>query len=326
MKIFVITPSDVGSRLDVYVCAQLKDELSRSRVRKLIDSGDVLLNDEAAKAGTLLRPGDRVQVIVPPTIEASPVAQPMDLDVVWEDADLAVINKPPGLVVHPGAGTPDGTLVNALLARDGQLSSIGGVFRPGIVHRLDKDTSGLMVVARNDFSHRTLSEALSRHDVARVYHAITLRSFRENSGRIEAPIGRHPSGRTRMAVVHEKKGGRPAVTHWKVIEQMGAYSLVECRLETGRTHQIRVHLAHEGHPLLGDELYGGGFALASQFVPAQANKLRATLHTVQRQMLHARQLAFTHPRTGEPMSFTAEPPADFLDILSALRGAALVMR
>ncbi|PKO17343.1 RNA pseudouridine synthase [candidate division BRC1 bacterium HGW-BRC1-1] len=326
MKIFVVATPEVGLRLDVYVCAHLKDELSRSRVRKLIDSGDVLLNDASAKAGTLLRESDRIRVVVPPSIEASPLPQAMELDVVWEDADLAVINKPAGLVVHPGAGTPDGTLVNALLARDGQLSSIGGVFRPGIVHRLDKDTSGLMVVARNDFSHRILSEALSRHDIARVYHAITLRTYRENSGRIEAPIGRHPSGRTRMAIVHEKKGGRPAVTHWKIIEQMGSFALVECRLETGRTHQIRVHMAHEGHPLLGDELYGGGFALASQFVPAQANKLRAKLHTVQRQMLHARQLAFTHPRTGEAMSFKAEPPADFMDILTALRGAAQIMR
>ena len=310
--------TDAGQRLDVLVCGALPD-LSRSRVRRLIDSADVTLNGRPAKAGAMLRAGDTVRVNIPDPEPATPVAQAIPLTVVYEDADLAVIDKPPGMVVHPGAGAPDGTMVNALLARDGTLSAVGGVFRPGIVHRLDKDTSGLIVVARNDASHRALSAALAERTMSRVYWALALRRFRAAAGEVEAPIGRHPGARTRMAVVDH---GRRALTRWKVLEQMGGVALVECRLATGRTHQIRVHLAHINHPVLGDATYGGAAAVAAQCAPAHDTALRALLRGVARQMLHARELAFAHPRTGEPMRFVAEPPADFASLLAALRAAA----
>lgn len=310
--------ADAGRRLDVVVSGTLPD-LSRSRVRRLIDSADVTLNGRPAKAGAMLRAGDTVTVRVPDPEPATPIAQTIPLSVVYEDADLAVIDKPPGMVVHPGAGAPDGTMVNALLARDGTLSAVGGVFRPGIVHRLDKDTSGLIVVARNDASHRALSASLAARTMSRVYWALALRRFRTASGEVDAPIGRHPTVRTRMAVVDH---GRGALTRWKLLEQMGNVALVECRLATGRTHQIRVHLAHIKHPVLGDITYGGGAAAAAGCGPPHDTALRALLRGVPRQMLHARELAFAHPRTGEPMRFVAEPPPDFAALLASLRAAA----
>lgn len=316
-RILTVADDDAGQRLDVFVTRHVED-LSRSRVQKLIESGAVLVDGAPQPARLSVRSGMRVEVRVPPPVPATPRPQPMELRVLHEDDHLLVLDKPPGLVVHPGAGQPDGTLVNALLARPGTVSVIGGVERPGIVHRLDKDTSGLMVVAKTDAAHTALTEALSRREVKRIYWAIVLREFRTNAGTIDAPIGRHPTIRTRMAVRPDGQG-RSAVTHWKVRERFGGLSLVECRLATGRTHQIRVHLAHERHPVLGDDLYGGSVTVALQLVPPRDAPLRNALRAVGRQMLHARELAFVHPATGEPMHFRCEPPEDFQAVLAALR-------
>ncbi len=309
-------PDEAGRRLDAALATRLGD-LSRARVRRLVEAGDVRLNGKPAKPSLAVHDGDMADVTIPDPEPAQPPAQEMPLRVMHEDEDLLVIDKPAGLVVHPGAGTRDGTLVNALLARPGSLSAIGGVLRPGIVHRLDKDTSGLMLVAKNDLSHRRLSEALASREITRVYWALALRAFRETAGAVEAPIGRHPTVRTKMGVVEH--GGRAALTRWRVRENFGPFSLVECRLATGRTHQIRVHLSHIGHPVLGDDLYGGGAALAMQLCPPRDQALRTSLSAATRQMLHARELAFAHPRSGEAMHFLSEPPADMAAILAALR-------
>ncbi len=315
--IFTAEDDDAGMRLDLFLAARI-DTFSRSRIQKLIDQGAVLVNGEVQPARHTVRAGSRIEVTVPPPLPATPEAQAMDLDVLFEDEHLLVINKPAGLVVHPGAGQPDHTLVNALLARPGAVSSIGGVERPGIVHRLDKDTSGLLAVAKNDAAHTYLTEALARRDVKRVYWALALRAFLQNSGSIDEEIGRHEGNRLRMAVCREGRG-KTALTHWRVAERFGGISLVECRLATGRTHQIRVHLTHAGHPVLGDTLYGGGESFALQLVSPHDSALRNAVRSVTRQMLHARELGFTHPATGEPMHFTCEPPKDFMSVLTALR-------
>lgn len=272
----------------------------------------------AVKPGAILRGGEQIQVIIPDPEPASPVPQQIPLEIIFEDDDVLVINKPPGLVVHPGAGTPDRTLVNALLGRPGLLSQIGGVYRPGIVHRLDKDTSGLLIVARNDAAHLALSRALARREIKRIYRAIVLRVPQAETGVVEAPIGRHPTVRTRMAVRYDR--GRPATTTWRVLERFHHFALIECRLATGRTHQIRVHLAHIGHPVLGDTLYGGGAAVAAGLAGARAHRLRGALERLaRRQMLHAFELGFVHPRTGHPLVFRTDPPSDFQTLLDTLR-------
>ena len=230
--------------------------------------------------------------------EAAPArveAQDIPLEILYQDADLAVVYKPSGMVVHPAAGNPDGTMVNALLQHLDQLSGIGGEIRPGIVHRIDKDTSGLLLVAKNDFSHASLSEQIKAHSVQRAYMAIVQGGMREACGTVEGPIGRHPSDRKKMAIV---PGGRDAVTHWRVLEPLKGATLLECRLTTGRTHQIRVHMASIGHPLLGDPLYGP----KKMPYPVQGG-----------QLLHAFRIGFVHPRTGEEMLFEAPPEARFLD-------------
>ena len=313
---FVADDTDAGHRLDVAVTRRL-DRVSRSRVHRLVETGAVLVNGSPAKPGALLHGGDSVEVCIPDPEPALPKPQPIPLRVILEDDDLMVVDKPAGMVVHPGAGTPDGTMVNALLARPAGLSGVGGVLRPGIVHRLDKDTSGLILVAKNDFAHRALSAALSRREVSRVYWAIALRRFDRNSGEVAAPIGRHPTVRTRMAVV--ERGGREALTQWRVIRVFAGISLLECRLATGRTHQIRVHLAHIRHPILGDTLYGGSHAVALQLVPPNATQMRAAIRAATRQMLHARHLSFRHPRTGEQIMVESDPPKDFSFVLEALQ-------
>jgi 23S rRNA pseudouridine1911/1915/1917 synthase len=267
--------------------------------------------------------GDRLTVDVPPPAPAEPQAQEIPLNVVFEDEHLLVLNKPPGLVVHPGAGSPDGTIVNALLARPGAVSSIGGVERPGIVHRLDKDTSGLMLIAKTDTTHLALSRALAERRIRRIYRAIALRNFEKQQGKVDAPLGRHPTQRTKM-MVNSPVTSRDAVTHWKVIEQFRGLTLIECRLETGRTHQIRVHMAHEKHPVLGDDTYGGTHTLALQVIAQRSSRLKAVLSRVDRQMLHARQIAFVHPITQEDMQFEVEEPEDFQKVLIALREDAAV--
>lgn len=312
-----VVAADAGLRLDVYLAKKLP-WLSRNRIQSLIEAGAVQTSASVAP-----RPKDKVEkglvikVAVPPPKPATPLPQEIPLDILYEDEDLLVINKPAGLPVHPGAGNPDGTLVNALLALLGGLSTIGGVERPGIVHRLDKDTTGVMIVAKNDFVHRRLSDALMRRDIHRQYCAIILREPRDNMGVINAPIARHPANRTKMAVV--RQGGRHAVTHYRVLERFHGFAFVECKLETGRTHQIRVHMASIGHPILGDPCYGGESSRAVQLVPPKNQPLINQLKQVTRQMLHAREISFVHPRSHKEMRFEAPLPPDFANTLEALR-------
>ena len=290
----VISGDQSGERLDV-VASSLAD-VTRSRAGALIRDGLVQLGGvPQAKAGFKPRCGDEVRVVLPEAAPARVEAQDIPLEILYQDADLAVVYKPSGMVVHPAAGNPDGTMVNALLQHLDQLSGIGGEIRPGIVHRIDKDTSGLLLVAKNDFSHASLSEQIKAHSVQRAYMAIVQGGMRDSSGTVEGPIGRHPSDRKKMAIV---PGGRDAVTHWRVLEPLKGATLLECRLTTGRTHQIRVHMASIGHPLLGDPLYGP----KRMPYPVQGG-----------QLLHAFRIGFVHPRTGEEMLFEAPPEKRFLD-------------
>jgi 23S rRNA pseudouridine1911/1915/1917 synthase len=292
-----------GLRLDKALAASLAD-LSRARLQALIAAGAVTVEGEVRTdpAGKV-RAGNQVTVVVPPTVPAVPLPQPIPLRIVFEDAHLLVIDKPAGLVVHPGAGNPDGTLVNALLAHCGtQLSGIGGVRRPGIVHRLDKDTSGLMVAAKTDAAHRGLSAQLSDRSLSRIYRAIVWGTPVPPAGRIDAPIGRSPVNRRKMAIL--RRGGREAVTLYSTLGRVGAKAaLIECRLMTGRTHQIRVHMASIGHPLVGDPVYG------------RARSGTSALARFPRQALHAATIAFRHPIDGRALHFTSEPPADFRALL-----------
>ncbi|MBQ8110530.1 MAG: RluA family pseudouridine synthase [Clostridia bacterium] len=296
----VAAPEDDGERLDLFV-ARLAD-ITRSRAGALIRDGLVCADGAAQqKAGFRLKAGMVVRAELPAAIPAAAEAEDIALDILYEDDDLAVVFKPSGMVVHPAAGNERGTLVNALLGRLDNLSGIGGEIRPGIVHRIDKDTSGLLLVAKNDFSHVCLSEQIRAHTVGRAYRAIVIGGFREISGTVDGPIGRHPTDRKRMAIV---PGGREAVTHWTVLEPLRGASLIEARLTTGRTHQIRVHMASIGHPVLGDPVYGPRH---SPF-PVEGG-----------QLLHAYRIGFDHPRTGQRMTFEAEPEARFTCWLEKLR-------
>lgn len=284
--------ADTADRLDVLAAACA--EITRSRAGALIKDGFVRVNGVAQiKAGYKVSPGDRIEVNVPAAAPSKAEAQDIDIDIVYEDDDLAVVFKPSGMVVHPAAGNPDGTLVNALMHRLTSLSGIGGELRPGIVHRIDKDTSGLLLVAKNDFSHLALSEQIKAHSVQRAYMAIVQGHMREGSGFVEGPIGRHPVDRKKMAIV---PNGREARTNWRVIEELRGASLLECVLTTGRTHQIRVHMTSIGHPLLGDPLYG---------------PKKMPYPVTGGQLLHAFRIGFVHPRTGEEMLFEAPPEARF---------------
>ncbi|MCX7625054.1 MAG: RluA family pseudouridine synthase [Candidatus Sumerlaeaceae bacterium] len=312
-----VAAADAGQRLDVYLTRKLP-WLSRNRIQSLIEEGAVKTSlSLSPRAKDKVEKGLMVIVAIPPPKPATPVPQQIPLEILYEDEDLLVINKPAGLPVHPGAGNPDGTLVNALLALLGGLSTVGGVERPGILHRLDKDTTGVMIVAKNDVVHNRLSEALMRREIHRRYWAIVLREPRDNLGVINAPIARHPANRTKMAVV--RQGGRHAVTHYRVLERFHGFTLVECELETGRTHQIRVHMASMGHPVLGDPCYGGELTKALRLVPPRNRPLIDALSQVTRQMLHAREISFVHPRSHVEMRFEAPLPADFTTILDALR-------
>ncbi len=324
-QLAVAVPEEArGERLDRFLAGLPDLGLTRARVQRLIERQLVLVEGRPARAAQRVRPGERVEVVVPPPqpLEARPEEIP--LDVVYEDADLLVINKPRGLVVHPAPGHPGGTLVNALLARcpglraagwstpaQGADGTWGEVIRPGIVHRLDKDTTGLLVVAKTPEAHLSLSRQLKERQVRREYLAL-VRGQPPDEGTVDAPIGRHPVHRQRMAVV---AGGRPARTHYRVLERFpppggegrrSGYALLAVRLETGRTHQIRVHLAHAGHPVAGDPVYGG----------------RRGELGLEGQALHAARLAFVHPRTGEPVEFSAPPPPDLAAALATLRGTA----
>ena len=295
-----ITAEESGERIDALLARALPS-LSRSQVQKLLEQGMVTLNGRELKKNFRCSAGEGYEVILPEPAELPLIPQNIPLDVVYEDEDLIVVNKARGLVVHPAPGHPDGTLVNALLWHCGDsLSGIGGQRRPGIVHRIDKDTSGLLIVAKNDFAHQGLSAQLADHSLCREYEALVRGNFKQDSGTIDKPIGRHPIDRKRMAVTD--KNSKPAVTHWQLLASYRGYSHILCRLETGRTHQIRVHMASIGHPLLGDFTYGA---------PSPEKGLEG-------QCLHARRLRFVHPRTGEHVLLETELPAYFTDVLARL--------
>jgi len=316
--------SHADMRLDRFLSLRLP-ELSRTRVQNLIRQGHV----SSGRATIVdvkyrVKPGERFAIQVPPAALPEPAAETIPLNVVYEDDPLIVIDKPAGLVVHPGAGHAAGTLVNALIAHCGaSLSGIGGVARPGIVHRLDKDTSGLMVVAKTDQAHRALAKQFADHgrtgELERGYLALVWGAPPRKHGTIDAPIGRHPASRTKMTVLPAK--GREAVTHWRVVETFGhgkepIASLIECTLETGRTHQVRVHLAHIGHPLIGDPLYGKGFKSKLRKLP---EPLQDKLAALSRQALHAERLAFTHPVDGTLLKFNSPLPPDLAEIVAAFK-------
>lgn len=320
----------VSKRLDQWLATALAADFSRSRLQSLIQEGAVSVDGKVVLEPKFKLNGvHEITLILPEPVDPEPQGENIPLDILYEDDDLIVLNKPQGLVVHPGNGNWQGTMVNALVYHCGDsLSGIGGVKRPGIVHRLDKDTSGVMVVAKNDFAHKHLSAQFADHGrtgaLERVYSAIVWDVPARNTGTVDTYLGRSPRDRTRQAVVNESRSdARHAITHFNVIEKFGARedagasaSLIECRLETGRTHQIRVHMAHIGHPLLGDNDYGAS-------VKTKANRLdddvRAVVQAFPRQALHAGQLAFEHPQTGEVMHFEAPMPQDMLELVEALR-------
>ena len=293
---------DAGARLDAFLARSLP-ALTRSAAVRLIEAGAVLVDGRTAAKSCRLAGGEAVSVALPDPEPIEALPQDIPLDVVYEDGDVIVVNKPAGLVVHPAPGHPDGTLVNALLHHcGGSLSGVGGALRPGIVHRIDRDTSGLIIAAKNDAAHQALSAQLQDHTLARTYEAVVTGNLREDRGTVDAPIGRHHTDRKRMAVTD--RGGKRAVTHWEVIERFPGLTYVRCRLETGRTHQIRVHMAHMGHPVYGDTVYG-----AKKPVPGLTG-----------QCLHAAGLRFVHPRTGETVEVTCPLNEEFQVLLRKLRG------
>ena len=296
----ILEASMDGERLDAFL-SRSAEGLSRSAAQKLIADGNVLLNGRPARKNDRLRVGDSVELTIPEPREVDIAPKQMPLDIVYEDEDVAVINKPKGLVVHPAAGHQDDTLVNGLLyAMGDSLSGINGELRPGIVHRIDKDTSGLLAIAKNDLAHTVLASQLKDHSMARTYEAIVCGSFKEDSGTVDAPIGRHPTDRKKMCVT--QRNSKNAVTHWEVVERFRGYTHIRCRLETGRTHQIRVHMAYIGHPILGDTVYGHKKPELGQ----------------SSQCLHAGALCFAHPRDGRPILVFAELPQYFKEVLEKL--------
>jgi len=297
---FIANGESEGSRLDVFL-AQKCSDLSRSRIQKLIKDGHALVNGKTIKPNFTVSEGDEIRLAIPELKELEVIPQEIPFQVVYEDADLMVVNKPQGMVVHPAAGNYEGTLVNALLHYCQDLSGINGVLRPGIVHRIDKDTSGLLLVAKNDFAHQGLAEQIKEHSLTRVYRAIVHGNIPEPAGVIDAPIGRHPIHRKKMAVV--LKNSKKAVTHYRVLERFKEYTYIEAKLETGRTHQIRVHMSYLGYPVVGDPLYG-------------PKKCKFNLKG---QALHAAVIGFIHPQNGKYMEFTAPLPPYFQELLEKLR-------
>lgn len=299
---YLVNAQADGLRLDRFL-AEVCEGQSRSYLQKLLKEGEVLKNGRPGKAGEKVKDGDQIEVQIPEAVEPEILPREMELDICYEDSDVILINKPKGMVVHPAAGHTDDTLVNGLMAHcRGELSGINGVMRPGIVHRIDRDTTGILIVCKNDASHQKLAEQLKEHSITRVYRAIVHGVIKENEGTVDAPIGRHPVDRKKMSI--NEKNGKRAVTHFRVLERFSRYTYIECRLETGRTHQIRVHMASIHHPLLGDTVYG----------PA-----KCPIPQLEGQTLHAAVLGFIHPRTGEYMEFEAPLPEYFQKLLDKLR-------
>ncbi|MFR5601488.1 MAG: RluA family pseudouridine synthase [Lachnospiraceae bacterium] len=294
---FIVDPSSHGTRIDRYL-ADCCQDISRSHLQKLLKAEQVFVNGKPVKSNYKVNEGDQVLASFPEAVEPEIQAEPMELDIVYEDQDLILINKPKGMVVHPAAGHYSGTLVNGLMAHcKGDLSGINGVMRPGIVHRIDMDTTGILVVCKNDLAHNSIAEQLKVHSITRTYYAIVHGVIKEEEGVVNAPIGRHPVDRKKMSV--NSKNGKEAVTHYRVLQRFSRFTYIQCRLETGRTHQIRVHMASIGHPLLGDLVYG----------PAKCP------YPLQGQTLHAGVLGFIHPRSGEYMEFHAPLPEYFQKLL-----------
>lgn len=299
---FIITEQQVNTRIDKFL-SETVEGVSRSYIQKLLSEGNILVNQNVVKANYKLRENDKVQIFIPEPEELNIVAENIPLDIVYEDEDILIINKPKGMVVHPAAGHYSGTLVNAVMYHcKNQLSSINGVLRPGIVHRIDMDTTGLLVICKNDMAHQCLAEQLKVHTITRKYQAIVYHNIVEDEGTISKPIGRHPVDRKKQAV--DVKNGKEAITHYRVLERLqGKFTYIECQLETGRTHQIRVHMASINHPLLGDTVYGPD----------------KNPYHLQGQTLHAGVLGFVHPRTKEYMEFHAELPDYFKKLMIQLR-------
>lgn len=313
-KMELTYPADSGPvRLDQFITGEAT-ELTRSTVQRLIEAGLVTVDGTTPKPSLKLKGGERISVTIPSPVPAEPAAETIPLEILYEDGDIVVVNKPAGMVVHPGAGNPGGTLVNALLGHCRDLSGIGGTLRPGIVHRIDKDTSGVLVVAKNDAAHNSLSRQFKEHTIKRIYLALVLGSPKADKGRIESVIGRHPVDRKRMS---GKTGrGKQAVTHWQAIGRFPGITLMRLKLETGRTHQIRVHLSEAGYPLAGDPVYGDSGRLAAIHDP----QLRKLIKTMGRQALHAKTLGFIHPATGAYLEFDTDLPADMAQIIDYLQG------
>ena len=309
---FILSSKDEGMRLDAYLSEN--SSLTRSAVQKLIEEGGVTVNGKPSKKNYKVAKGDLIELNIPEPVADTARPQDIDIDIVYEDGNYAIVNKPKGMVVHPAPGNPDGTMVNALLYKLGDsLSGINGVLRPGIVHRIDRDTSGLLIVAKNDEAHVKIADKIKDHDFDRVYHTVVVGNIKEDSGTIEGNIDRNPKDRLKMAVV--KSGGKPAVTHYRVLsrfEKKGnnpPFTYLEVKLETGRTHQIRVHFASKGHPVMGDTVYGGG---NSEFERRNGEILSG-------QCLHAKYIGFIDPITGKKMEFDSPLPDYFTEILNKLR-------
>ncbi|MCF2684358.1 RluA family pseudouridine synthase, partial [Faecalicatena contorta] len=302
MKEYFIVENQAGDRIDRYLSEELEDR-SRSYIQKLIKDQYVIVNDKPVKANYRLSLGDRVEIELPEAQEPDIAAEDIPLDILYEDKDIIIVNKPKQMVVHPAPGHYTGTLVNALMHHCGsELSGINGTMRPGIVHRIDMDTTGSLVVCKNDMAHQSLSEQLKEHSIRRIYVAVVHGNMKEESGTVNAPIGRHPVERKKMSI--HAKSSREAITHFKVLERFGDYTYIQCELETGRTHQIRVHMASIGHPLLGDEVYG---------------PRKCPFPDLQGQTLHAKTIGIIHPRTGEYLEINAPLPDYFIQLLDRLR-------
>ena len=301
MDVINLTARDSGERIDRFLSKDLEN-LSRSYLQKLLKDGDIRVNGKPVKANYKVTEGDEIQVCIPEPENPDILPEDIPLDILYEDDDILVVNKPKGMVVHPAPGHYSHTLVNAVMYHcKGRLSGINGVLRPGIVHRIDMDTTGSLLICKNDHAHQILAEELKEHSITRRYHAIVHGNIKEDTGTVNAPIGRHPVDRKKMST--KAPNGRHAVTHYKVLERFGDYTYIECELETGRTHQICVHMSSIGHPILGDPVYG----------PAKCP------YKLQGQTLHAKILGITHPATGEYMEFDAPLPGYFSDLLQRLR-------